>query len=183
MDREQTGRERDEREIIDKARAGDRAAQEELVREHYGYVMGYLIKLTLDRELAQDLTQETFVRALRALPTWRGEAKLGSWLIAIAHNLFRDYARGRAKRVNLPIDDLPLSDAGAGAAQMELGVQAREAIEMLASLPPDRREMVVLRYYYGYTSKEIAQMLHVPEGTVRSRLHYALQTIAKRKGD
>lgn len=170
-----------EQERIDLARAGDRDAQEELVREHYGYVMGYLIKLTLDRELAEDLTQETFVKALRALASWRGDAKLGSWLIAIAHNLYRDHARARGKRTHVPIDELPVSDAGAGAESMENSARAREALEMLASLPPDRREMVILRYYYGYTSKEIAQMLRLPEGTVRSRLHYALKSIAKGK--
>lgn len=170
-----------EQERIELARSGDRAAQEELVREHYGYVMGYLIKLTLDRPLAEDLTQETFVKALRALPGWRGDAKIGSWLIAIAHNLFRDHTRARKKKVTVPIDDMPLSDEGSGAEGMEQSARAREAVEMLAALPPDRREMVILRYYYGYTSKEIAQMLKMPEGTVRSRLHYALQAIAKRK--
>ncbi len=170
-----------ERECIDLARRGDRAAQEELVREHYGYVMGYLVKLTLDRDLAQDLTQETFVRALRALPSWRGESKLGSWLIAIAHNLYRDHLRAHKGRYAESIDELPLSDAGVGAERMEIGAQAREAIELLRRLPPDRREMIILRYYYGFTSREIAQLMHIPEGTVRSRLHYALQSIAGRE--
>ncbi len=163
------------------AREGDRAAREELVREYYGYVMGYLIKLTLSRELAEDLTQETFLRALRALPSWRGDAAIGSWLIAIAHNLYRDDLRLNRRRAAVPLEEIPVSDAGGGAERMELSLEAKEALEALRSLPPDRREIVVLRYYYGYTSKEIAGLLRIPEGTVRSRLHYALQAIAKRK--
>jgi RNA polymerase sigma-70 factor (ECF subfamily) len=172
-----------EREMISAAREGDRDAQEEFVKTHYGYVMGYLVKLTLERELAQDLTQETFIRALRALPNWRGESKVGSWLIAIAHNLFRDHMRQSARRDVVPLDEMPLSDAGVGAERMELTAEAREALSMLGKLPPDRREMVVLRYYYGYTSKEIARLMRVPEGTVRSRLHYALKMIAQGRED
>jgi RNA polymerase sigma-70 factor (ECF subfamily) len=168
-------------ERIALAKAGDREAQEELVRAYYGYVMGYLIKLTLSRELAEDLTQEAFLRALRALPTWRGDSKIGSWLIAIAHNLYRDHIRLSGRRKTVPLQDAPLSDSGSGAQSMELSLEAKEALENLRALSADRREIVVLKYYYGYTSKEIAKILRIPEGTVRSRLHYALQPNARRK--
>lgn len=171
------------REEIERAKRGDRQAQDLLVREYYGYVMGFLIKLTFNKTLSEDLTQETFIKALRALPAYRGDAELGSWLVAIAHNQYRDYVRAAARRRTVPIEDLPLSDEGLQAQGMQLGAEAREAMARLKELPPDRRELVVLRYYYGYTAKEIARMLRVPHGTVRSRLHYALKSMLGEEGE
>ncbi len=170
-------------DLIKRAGRGDREAQDAVVREYYGYVMGFLIKLTFNRELSEDLTQETFIKALRALPAYRGEAELGSWLVAIAHNLYRDHVRALARKKTVPLEDLPLSDEAMQAQGMQMSAEAREAMERLKALPPGRRELIVLKYYYGYTSKEIARMMRLPQGTVRSRLHYALKSMLGEEGD
>jgi RNA polymerase sigma-70 factor (ECF subfamily) len=149
-----------------------------LLVERYGdAVFGTVYLMTHDRSLAEELTQETFVKAWRGLPGFRTGEPFRPWLMRIAVNQVVSHKRRRF----LAIVPLPESDYGlprsehspeATAILADDGGRLRQAI---AELPGDQRRAVVLRYYADLSIPEIAAATGWPEGTVKSRLHRALE--------
>lgn len=144
------------------ARAGDRAALGEFIRLTQADVWRFLAHLT-GRDAADDLTQETYVRAMDALPNFRGESTARAWLLTIARRTAVDGFRRESVRPphgTIDADRLTVPDAS-----------ARVEIErMLASLDPVRREALVLTQIVGFTYAEAAGIVGVPIGTIRSRV-------------
>lgn len=176
----------DELERIRRAQDGDREALGALLAEHYPLVKGYLVKLTLDRDLAEELAQETMVRAILHLKGFRARARFGTWLVTIATNLVRDEHRRRASRSPETGLDPALPDPGGSAEESGLARQGyRELLELLATLPEDRRMIFVLKHFHDRTYEEIAQIVGCPVGTVKSRLHDSVTRLrreVKRRG-
>jgi RNA polymerase sigma-70 factor, ECF subfamily len=168
---------------LDKALSGDRAALEELAAFCWPVLFGYLRRLCGNRELAQDLVQDAMVRALEALDGYRPRAGAGfmSWAFRIARNRFIDYARRSGR-------DAPLPQAGAGegspgpdttalaAMALEDGAELRKAIMRLS---PDDRELLELRYWFGFSHREAAQIIGIKPALVKSRLNAALGRLRK----
>ena len=146
-----------------KAKAGDREAQARLLQEAYPIVYGYLQKLTLNRQLAEDLTHEAMIRGLERLSQFRGECKFSTWLVKIATNLYRDELRRQKRRERLGFAPKRQPDPTLGA----------WVFAALKELSPNLRAPVLLKYYCDLTYEEMADLLEVPVGTVKSRLHYA----------
>lgn len=165
---------RSERALVRGAQAGSRADLEELFRRHWppAYRAAYFV--VYDRAAAEDIAQEAFMSALRALDRFDRRRPFGPWLHRIVVNRAIDWARSRALRRELDID---LMDAGEEGG--EEGFADRDELEaVLAKLAPERRAVVVLRYVLGYTPGEIAGLLDLPRGTVNSRLRRALDDLA-----
>jgi RNA polymerase sigma-70 factor, ECF subfamily len=140
---------------------------------HGGELFGYARRALGDRGLAEDAVQETFIRAWRARD--RFDPTLGtmrSWLFTIERRIVIDIARSRALRTTVPIaDDVSIPDDVEGAL---VSWQVEEAIRRLR---PEHRQVLVETYYRGRRSREVAQELSIPEGTVRSRLFYGLRAL------
>ncbi len=127
-----------------------------------------------DRGLAEDCVQEALVRAWRARSTLRDPAAERSWLLTIVANTGRSQLR---RRVPVPSDRAPQERAAADPfAELDLAVELRQALDLL---PPEQREVVVMRLYLDLSVEETARSLRVAEGTVKSRLSRALGTIRK----
>ena len=145
---------------------GDLAAFEELVRTYQAAVWRFLKHLLGDRELAEDVTQETFLRVYQRLQSFRFDAKFSTWVFQIARNAGVDALRSRTRRLRL-VDvaprPAPAPDPHAGA---EVGAA-------LASLSPKLREALLLVEILGLSYRETAMVLRVPEGTVKSRVFQA----------
>jgi RNA polymerase sigma-70 factor (ECF subfamily) len=162
--------------FLDRLRAGDAPAFEELVMTYQHRVFGVALRMLGNRAEAEDVAQEAFVRAHRALGEFRGDAKLSTWLYAITSRLCLNRLASGERRMARQGEDalLRLSDAGprpdAALERRELETALGRAI---AELPEDRRIVVVLRDIEGLSYEEIAQVLELPLGTVRSRLHRA----------
>jgi RNA polymerase sigma-70 factor (ECF subfamily) len=162
--------------FLDRLRAGDAPAFEELVMTYQHRVFGVALRMLGNRAEAEDVAQEAFVRAHRALGAFRGDAKLSTWLYAITSRLCLNRLASGERRMARQGDDalLRLSDAGprpdAALERRELETALGRAI---AELPEDRRIVVVLRDLEGLSYEEIAQVLELELGTVRSRLHRA----------
>jgi RNA polymerase sigma-70 factor (ECF subfamily) len=157
-------------------RAGDTRAFEELVTAYQHRVFGVALRMLGSRAEAEDVAQETFLRAHRALGEFRGEARLGTWLYAIASRLcLNRLASGERRHVRNDEEALLRLPAGGGdaAAALERSELSRALHEAIAALPEERRIVVVLRDLEGLAYEEIAEVLGLELNTVRSRLHRA----------
>lgn len=157
-------------ECVRRARDGDADAIRELYRRHAPRVFAVVRRLAGDDALAEDWAQEAWIRALRALPTFRGDARFSTWLHRIAVNSALHGRRWRNRRsrdeVSLPLT-LPAHERSDGAV-------LRVAIERaLDSLPPGMRQVLVLHDVEGYTHEEIGATLGISPGTSKSQLFKA----------
>ncbi len=149
------------------ARAGDRAALDQLVEGAYEQVWRLCGRL-VDEQCADDLAQDAFLRAVRAMPTFRAEASARTWLLAIARNTCMDELRTRTRRRRR---DAALVAAGAGRHDHTTDAGHRVGVtDMLARLAPGRREAFVLTQLLGLSYDEAAQVCDCPPGTIRSRV-------------
>lgn len=162
--------------LLERLRAGEPAAFEELVRTHQHRVFGVAARMLGRAAEAEEIAQEVFLRAHRSIGDFRGEAQLSTWLYAITSRLclnrLASGARRRERADEATLGATPSADADADAAleRGELETALRQAI---AGLPEDRRIVVVLRDIEGLSYEEIAAVLDLEPGTVRSRLHRA----------
>jgi RNA polymerase sigma-70 factor (ECF subfamily) len=154
-----------DQQIAVRAGAGDVAAYVQLVERYRAPLISYVYGLTGRREEAEELAQEAFCRAWEKLPTVRQRSKLVGWLYRIAHNLAMSEARRPrvAALVNDPVEPPRLRSGGS-----LLAVH-----RAVGELPEPQRSIVALRHFSGLSHEEIATVLCVPEGTVRSRLSRA----------
>ncbi len=163
------------------------AACRELIRRYARPVFSLLYRMVRDREVAEDLAQETFVKALNALASYRFEFKFSSWIFKIAHNAALDHLR-RRKLDTISLDVAPNADAAArveaSALQMgspeETPLQAIEARELghaieaaIGQLRPEYRACILLRHVEERSYEEIAEILELPLGTVKTYIHRA----------
>ena len=164
-----------ERELVEGARHGDRAAFDALVRRKVDVVYRTSLAI-LGREAdAEDATQETFLAVWRKLPTLRDPDRFDAWLHRLFLNACRDELRSARRRtieVQLPeIHPLAVSDSQAASAD-------RDLIERgVRHLDPEHRTVIVLHYYLGLPLPEAAAAMGVPLGTAKSRLHRATQAL------
>jgi RNA polymerase sigma-70 factor (ECF subfamily) len=148
------------------------AAFVDLVRRHDRGLRALAWRLLGDRDRMDDVLQEAYVKAYRALPRFRDDASVGTWLYRITYNACLDELRRRGRAVVVPLDDAvgradPVGDVG------ERVVDARRVADALEALPPAHRAVVLLVDGEGFDYGAAAEVLGVPEGTVRSRLSRA----------
>src|SRR5215203_2528170 len=164
-----TGRE--ERAWVRAAQAGSASDLEALFRHHWSgaYRAAYLV--VHDAAAAEDIAQEAFLSAIRALDRFDRRRPFGPWLHRITVNRSIDFARARALRGEASLPE------SAAAAAPEANAISGELMSALADLPPEFRAVVVLRYVLEYTPGEIGEMLDLPRGTVNSRLRRGLDRL------
>ncbi len=166
----------DSAELVSRLRAGDRQAFEELVRTQQHRVYGLAVRMLGDAAEAQDVAQEAFLRAHRGLAEFRGDARLSTWLYAIVSRLCLNRLAGSERRLARQGEETlaRLADASPGPDQaLERGELEEALHRAIGELPEERRIVVVLRDVEGLAYEEIAEVLELPVGTVRSRLHRA----------
>jgi RNA polymerase sigma-70 factor, ECF subfamily len=145
---------------------GDLAAFERLVRCYQAHVWRFLRHLLGDAALAEDVTQETFLRLYQRLPTFAGRSRFSTWVFRIARNAGIDALRAAGRHDRL-LAALPPPPPG-------LPPDARvEVLAAVASLSPKLREALLLIEVFGFTYREAAEVLRVPDGTVKSRVFQA----------
>lgn len=176
-----------DQEIVAFARGGREAAYRELIRRYERPVFSLIYRMVRDRALAEDLSQDTFVKVLNALDSYRPEYKFSSWIFKIANNVAIDQLRRRELNT-LSLDGAPdartMEDIEATALQAtdrsetplaelesrELGSLIEEAV---ARLRPEYRSCILLRHVEGRSYEEIAEALDLPLGTVKTYIHRA----------
>ncbi len=183
--------ERSDEELLKLFRAGNASAFDALVHRYEGELFGYLNRYLRNRELAEDTFQTTFMTVYQKAETFEEGKRFKPWLYAIATNQAIDASRKRKRRQTISLEnewDSGESSAKAGslrdvlesnnekpdssAMMDEKKVQVRQAID---TLPENLRQVVLLAYFHEFKYQEISEVLEIPLGTVKSRLHAALE--------
>jgi RNA polymerase sigma-70 factor (ECF subfamily) len=171
---------------VAQALGGSQPAFEQIVRRYQRPVLSLLVRLTGDRALAEDLAQDTFVKAFRNLAAFDVTRRLSAWILRIAHNTGIDaMRRRRIPAVSLDTASRPGDpDPAEPAAPLTPDPVERAALQRaleaaMATLRPDQREAVALRYEEGLSFDEIGQILRIPEVTARSLVHRARKELAR----
>lgn len=155
---------------------------EQLVTAYEKNVYNLALRMVGDPDDAADITQETFIKAYRALGSFRGDSKFSSWLYRIASNVCLDFLRSRSRRAQVPLSfenedeegEIELPDMSQNPEEVLMKKLSMEAVRRgMEKLPPKQRQILVLRELCGLSYAELAQTLSVEEGTVKSRIFRA----------
>src|SRR5574344_2072200 len=179
----------DDQALVERVQKGDKRAFDLLVLKYQHRILGLVVRFVHDPHEAQDVAQEAFVKAYRALGNFRGDSAFYTWLYRIAINTAKNYLVSRNRRP-------PSSDVDSGDAEFYEGDHALKDIETperlllrdeiqktvedsIARLPNDLRTALTLREFEGLSYEEIANAMQCPVGTVRSRIFRAREAIDK----
>jgi RNA polymerase sigma-70 factor, ECF subfamily len=177
--------------LVQRYQGGDAAAFAELLARHRRPVFNFILRYLGDKNQAEDLLQEVFLRIVQGASEFKGESKFTTWLYTIARNLCIDTARKMVFRRHASLDGPTASEDGEGpslmdripnpSAPVDREAIGRELRPHLASaveaLVHEQREVFVMREYMNLPFKEIADIVGVPENTVKSRMRYALEKL------
>lgn len=168
--------------LAHKARDGDQRAFTELVRLHQDGVFRFVLRMTGSRDEAMDLTQDTFIKAWQALPRWQPQAQFRTWLFQIARNGALDLLRRRETLQFIPLEDDAVFAAPQPTPEEQFDQRQRLGLldAALRRLPPEHREVLLLREVEQMSYTEIAQTLQIQEGTVKSRIARARAALLDR---
>ena len=176
-----------DQDLIGKYLAGQESALEKLIRRHKNRVFAYILMVVKDKELAEDLFQDTFIKVINTFRSgqYKEEGKFIQWVMRIAHNLIIDYFR-KAKRI--PIvennDDYDIFD------KVRIPVESveeqliteqihRDVKKLIDYLPSEQKEVLVMRHYGDMSFKDIAEVTNVSINTALGRMRYALINLRK----
>lgn len=160
-----------DRDLVEAAQRGDREAFAILARTHGDRLFGIAKRILRDHDRAEDAVQQTLVIAWRELPRLRDPDRFGAWLRrALINACYTETAR--ARRLSVVVKEIS-TDASTAHDEL-ISVADRDQLDRgFRRLPPEQRAILVLRHYLGLEPAEIAETLGIPDGTARSRLHYA----------
>lgn len=167
----------EEKELICKAKNGNKYALNELLTQNYNILLGYCIKITGNPALAQDIAQETMLKAVLNIKNFVPEVKFSTWLLKIATNVFKDYLR--KNRNTILVEEIYSNAEGDIEETAMINIQYNELKNILMKLSYEKRMVFILKHYYGYKYEEISKIMDCPIGTVRSRLHNAVKEITR----
>jgi RNA polymerase sigma-70 factor, ECF subfamily len=178
-ERERRPGERSDRELVAASQRGDQRALDELLARHYDRVYALCRRITGDDHDALDATQDALIAIVRGLPRYDGRAAFSTWAYRVTTNACLDELRRRRRRAVPMSRDDAIDDAEPGAPALDESTIDRMSIDAaLAELSPEFRAAVVLRDQLGLDYAEIAEVLDLPAGTVRSRISRGRRTLA-----
>jgi RNA polymerase sigma-70 factor, ECF subfamily len=167
----------EEKKWIKLAKKGNHEAFAILFREHYPFLVKYLIKVTMNRDQAEELAQDTMARCVEKIHQYNGRSKFSSWLISIATNRYIDLQRKRKREKDWQMEEMSVR-------KLKWEIESRneewnDVLAALSTLSEDIRLPIILKHYYGYSYEEIGHMTEVPPGTVKSRVHHGITRLRK----
>ncbi len=172
----------DDRSLLERIRRGDASGAEELFERYAPALLRFADRMLSDRESAEEVTQEVFVKVISRAHQYDGRAAVSSWLFAIAANACRDRRRRDRRAAVVPLDavaDLPA--AGVGIEARLAGRERRLAVRRaLQGLSEEQREALVLARYHGLPYAEIARVLGISVGAVKTRIFRAVEALKAR---
>jgi len=179
-----------DQQLVDRVFKGDKHAFDLLVLRYQHRILGLIGRFIRDPAEVEDIAQEAFIKAYRALPKFRGDSAFYTWLYRIAINTAKNYMVARGRRpptTDVDVEDAeflennaPLADIGTPEANQEKDDLQRVINEAIEDLPEDLRTAFTLREFSGLSYEEITEIMGCPVGTVRSRIFRARETLDKK---
>jgi RNA polymerase sigma-70 factor (ECF subfamily) len=172
--------ERQMEDLVARAQEGDRDALEELYLEHFDRIYSYLHMTVGNRQDAEDLTTQTFLKMLESISRFRwGTAPFSAWLFRIAHNLAMDHFRSRRRWQ--PEDEVPEPDQVESSAEDEAMrvLSSENMFDLIEQLSDEQRQVLILKFVFDFSNLEAATVLEKTEGAVKSLQHRALASLQK----
>ena len=176
-----------DKELVDKVQRGDKRAFDLLVLKYQHKIFGLISRYIYDNHEVQDVAQEVFLKAYRALPKFRGHSAFYTWLYRIAINTAKNHLVSRGRRppgTDIDVDDAEYYETGRALRDMEnpenvlFGNELKAVVDnAIGTLPNDLRTAVTLREFDGLSYEDIAEIMDCPVGTVRSRIFRAREAI------
>jgi len=176
-----------DKQLVSRVQKGDSRAFDLLVLKYQHKIFGLISRYVRDADEVQDVAQEAFIKAYKALPNFRGDSAFYTWLYRIAINTAKNYLVSRARRPpgsDVEIEDAEYFEAGGRLREIEtpesalFGAELKEVVEgAISGLPEDLRTAVTLREFDGLSYEDIADIMDCPVGTVRSRIFRAREAI------
>ena len=163
----------EDRELLARVATRDEVAFRRLYDRYATRVFRYALTILGSQHLAEEVVQETMVAVWNGARTFRGTAQVSTWIFGIARNQAHALLRREARGARTANEPLVLPDP---AGQVEKVERVRSALERL---PPEQREVVFFAFYEGLSYREIARILGIPEGTVKSRMYHAKRNLAE----
>ncbi|MCQ6562588.1 RNA polymerase sigma factor SigY [Paenibacillus mendelii] len=167
----------DDETTMKQAVRGDDRALAILLRDNYSLLYRYMLKVTMNKAMAEDLVQETMLKAIERIGTFQLRSKFSTWLISIGTRLYMDEMRKKERERRWRNAEQAMQSIRFDAAMRQ--DEWPEALDALGEMPYEIRVPILLKYYYGYAYEEIAKWLDIPIGTVKSRLHNGLKHLRK----
>jgi RNA polymerase sigma-70 factor, ECF subfamily len=169
------------RSLVERAQLGNRDALEELYLLHFDRIYSYLHLSVGNRHDAEDLTTQTFLRMLEAIGRFRWrEVPFSAWLFRIAHNLAMDHFRAnRRVQSEEEVPEPPGSEERSAEEQAMHSLGRAGMLELIEELSPEQRQVLTLKFLYGFANAEVASILGKTEGAVKSLQHRALTSLQK----
>ncbi len=167
--------------LIIKCQKGEKQAFNDLITWYYPYVSKFLIKLTANEEIAQDLVQETFLKLIVHIDKFdtKGTAAFSTYLMQIAKNCYLDYWK-KKKKISLELDMEAIADTTSFEEKIEEKNELDEVLKEINKLPFEQAEAIKLKYLEEYSLKEIAEKMKTKPITIKSRLHEGRKKLEKR---
>ena len=179
-----------DKQLVERVQRGDKRAFDLLVLKYQHKIFGLVGRYLNDGDEVQDVAQEAFIKAYRALPQFRGDSAFYTWLYRIAINTAKNYLVSRSRRppgADVELDDAEHFDNGAGLRELEnpenalFGEELRGVVQAaIDELPEDLRSALTLREFDGLSYEAIAEVMACPVGTVRSRIFRAREAVDSR---
>lgn len=172
----------DDRSLLERIRRGDAGGAEELFERYAQALLRFADRMLSDRESAQEVTQEVFVKVISRAHQYDGRATVSSWLFAIAANACRDRRRRERRAAVVPLDAVPdIPARGEGIEARLAGHERRAAVRRaLEGLSEEQREALILARYHGLPYAEIARVLGISVGAVKTRIFRAVENLKAR---
>jgi len=176
----------EEKELVRLSREGSEEAFAELVKKYRIKVFNLAYSLTRDRDVADDLAQEAFIKAYYALPRFQSRSGFGTWLYRIAINHVRDYLRKKSRMIQISIENIKessiLQEDKTMKEEKESTEEQRKQLvhQSIRSLPEKHQVILSLRDIQGFSYEEISKIMKISAGTVDSRIHRARKMLRKK---
>ncbi len=169
------------RTLVERAQRGDREALEELYLLHFDRIYSYLHLSVGNRHDAEDLTTQTFLRMLEAIGRFRWQSvPFSAWLFRIAHNLAMDHFRARRRvQTEEEVPELPGAEESSAEDQAFDALGHAGMLELIEQLSAEQRQVLTLKFLFGFANAEVAGILGKTEGAVKSLQHRALASLQK----
>ena len=173
-----------DKELVDRAKAGDPEAMDELVSRHHGSVFRVALGILREEDGASDVAQEAFLKAFRGLKGFRGDASFKTWLLTIAANEARGVLRKAGRRKELALEAAgPVASMEAAVDDaMETAEETNRVLDLLSGLPEKQKQAVTLRIFEGLSFREIGEIIGSSEGAARVNYHHGIRRLRENMG-